>query len=764
MQNIYDTFEFDRIRSEIADNCKTEKGKYLASNLMMFNSRSELEIALKELNETKDIISRFGVIPIHTSLDALRIIDIAKKTAMLTPKDLEAIANDVITCNKVNQFFLKVDVDIPLIRKKTDSLSDLSTLEIEIHKKISSSLTIFDNATNTLSLIRKRIRKLEADVLSKGSSLALTYQTYLNDENPTLRDGHFVLPVKTAYKSKVNGIIYDISDTGNTTFIEPLEMVNLNNEIVSLKLEENEEVRKILKELTMMVLLRDDEIIHNNEVIAELDFLSAKIKYLQDNNGIIANLSNKQEISLVDTRHPLISKSKVIANSYFANEDKRIVIISGPNAGGKTISLKTIGLSILMNQCALPILAKKATLGYFNNIYIDIGDNQSLSDNLSTFSAHISALTAITNIAKGRDLVLLDELGTGTDPKEGQVIALAVTKYLEKCHSVCFISSHFSNLKEYAFTNPSLENSSMIFDEENLKPTYIFKSGVPGKSYALEVAERFGLNKEIILEAKHLLEDSDSIDTAKLIKSLQDKVRENVLLNEELTKKEKELVSLEKALRNKEKLIKDKKAHLLESVKEEKEALINDTNEKLTEIISKLSNSDLKLHEVIELKKQVDALKEEEKEIEYHEDIKVNDYVYSPSFDIEGKVISISGTKARISSKGISVDIPLNKLTHKDMPVIIDRNLTKKEHIKVDPNIRMELNIIGLHVDEARNVLAKYMDDVLLHAFSQVKIIHGFGSGALRKMVQTYISSLGYSYRAGGEYEGGSGATIVKLK
>ena len=568
MQDIYQTFEFEKIKEKINEYAKTDLAKVYISELSMFENFLMLKEVLEDLREIESIILRFGPLPIHTSANALYLIDLAKKTGLLTPRDLHLIAEDVLTSQNIVKYFNKIDVSYPRSKGKVSSFNDLSSLEKEIHRVITNSLTIADNATPELKEIRGQIRKVEHNLTQKVATLSLTYSQYLNDDNPTIRDGHLVLPVKTTEKSKVVGIVYDVSSSGATTFIEPMEIVQLNNQLTALHVEEQEECRKILKQLTALVLLQEGEIIHNNKIIADLDFLSAKALYMGEVNGIIPDHSDKQVVVLEDSRHPLIDSNKVVANSYYLDDEKRIVIISGPNAGGKTVSLKTVGLLVLMHQCGLGIPAKKATLGFFNNIYIDIGDNQSLSDNLSTFSAHMSNIATIINVVKGKDLVLLDELGTGTDPKEGEALALSVVKYLETKHALAMISSHFEALKEYAFLSKNIENSSMIFNEEKLLPTYKFKYAAPGHSYALDVASRYGIPQNIIDDAKNYLIDNQTGQSQELLFILQKKIEEVALLEDELKAKEAKLKSLEAKLENEEKLLKERRDKLLDSVNE----------------------------------------------------------------------------------------------------------------------------------------------------------------------------------------------------
>ena len=665
------------------------------------------------------------------------------------------------------QYLDKIGDSYPKINTISSRFLDLSNLEKEIHRVITPSLTVADNATPELKEIRSSIKKLEVKLTDKVNSLAFTYASYLSGDNSTLRDGHFVLPVKTVDKSKVPGIIYDVSDSGATTFIEPLEIVQINNEMTALRVSENDEVRKILKGLTTLVLLQESEIVSNNKIIAHLDFLQAKANYGNAINGIIPELVNNQFVDLIDARHPLINSEKVVANSFHLDEEKRIIIISGPNAGGKTVSLKTVGLLILMNQCGLAIPAVRAKLGFFKHIYLDIGDNQSLSDNLSTFSAHISQVSEIINIVGGKDIVLLDELGTGTDPKEGEALALSVTKYLEKKHTLCMISSHFEALKEYAFTSEIIDNASMIFDEEHLLPTYKFHQGAAGHSYALWVAKKYGIDEQIIKDAEAYLNGQDKSDALLLMDVLQKKLDESVKLYDKLEREKKDIENRQKRLETDESNLKIRRDKLLEDVKDEKEKLLEHAKGEIKDILSKLSNPDVKLHEVVELKKQLEKLEENEETPIYNEEIQVGDYVSVPSMGINGKVERMSGSKAHVNcDNGMSFDVSKDKLHKVDAPKHSSFKPKKSYHdIAINTSIGLEVNLIGMHVEEAENALIKYLDNCRLKRLSQVRIIHGFGSGALRKMVRAYLDKQkDLTYRAGGEHEGAGGVTVVIFK
>lgn len=765
MQNFIDTFEFDKISSSVVSYTKSEGGKLLAESLLMIN-KDRLASELNFLEEMMLVISRYGVLPIDFSVNTIPLIEHAKKGGILSIYEIDMIAEDVLTSIALAKFIKKIDESFKIIKEETKPFKDLTSLEKEIHRVITKSQTIDDRATKQLFEIRQKIAKTEKVLQSEIASLAVKYQDFLSDDNVTIRNGHFVIPLKTIHKNKVHGIVHDISSTGNTTFVEPSNIVELNNNLVSLKALEADEIRKILKALTNLILLQEEEILINNQIIARLDFVSAKALFGIENKGIVASLSKAQAIYLKDARHPLIDKNKVIPNSFELDEKKRIIVISGPNAGGKTVALKTVGLLIYMNQCALPIMAVDAKLGYFDNIYSDIGDSQSLSDNLSTFSAHISNLAEIINLVDSSDLVLIDELGTGTDPQEGEAIALAIIQRLETVGCLAFISSHFGSLKEYAFTSECIINASMLFDESKLAPTYIFKQGIPGKSYALDVAYFYGLDGNIIEKAKQILHKKQSTDASKLMEQIHIVALENEVAKKQLMTEKEKLAKDKKMLENDKSMLEEKRAKLLENVADEKEEIILQTEEKVNRVLKELQNPNIKIHEVIDLKKEVENLKTTVEIIDYNEPIKVGSYVSVPTLGISGKVMRITGKKALLNSEsGMSFLVELNKLHRIEEPK--RKNITETNiDSSIVSSLSLELNIIGLRVDEAMAKLSKYLDACLLKKFKQVRIIHGFGSGALRKATNEYLSKCKFveSSRPGNEYEGGSGATVVTFK
>jgi len=771
MLDIYGTLEINKVLSFVAENTRSEIAKEKILSLKMLSNKKDVSVSLNYLNEMLSLLLRHGSLPINASLNISKYVSTAKKGGILTPLDLDHIANDISVAKRIDDYFRVVEKSLyPLLIELSSKLYDITSLEAEIRKVVAPNLEILDSASPKLKKIRHEIRALEMEVRASTQPLIKKYYDYLSEDTVTIRNDHFVLPVLSQYKNKVSGVIHDISDTAQTTFIEPTQLVELSNRICSLRVDEKEEISRLLRLLSELVVKYAPEVIANNNLIAELDFISAKAIYGNSINGLVATLSDNQIIEISKARHPLIDQSKVIPNDFLLNKDQRIIIISGPNAGGKTVALKTLGLMIMMNQMGLALPTSiPANLGYFPRIYADIGDNQSLSDNLSTFAAHVSNLSTITHFVTKDDLVLLDELGTGTSPNEGEAIALATTDFLLSKKCFALISSHFEAMKEYAYRRENVINAMMVFDEKNLLPTYQLKLGYPGRSYGLEMARRYHLHEDVVKSARENLGKSKTRNVNDVIDKLNKVLRQNEELNNELKEKQRLIEGKQKDLAFKEKTLASKKENLLEEVNIEKEKLIQETQKRIDQILQEVNKPNVKTHQVIKAKTDLKKLTElAEEELNIKEEIQINDYVKILSLDIVGKVTRINGKKLElVTPDGMSVTSSKDKVIKTIEPStrrIAQSNVD--ELIKVKTDVKLELNLIGQHVDEALINLSKYLDDARVKHFHEVRIIHGMGSGALRSAIHEYLKKQPFveEFHYGGPYDGSTGATIVKLK
>lgn len=768
MLDIYGTLEINKVLEEIATYSHSEIAKERILSLKMLPVE-QIEKDLTILDEMMSYGLRYGYVSLSNSINLKPYIDNVKKSGVLTPIELDRIASDIDSANKVYKQFANADKSLySNLIKLADSFFDLSPLEKAIRKVVLPNLNIADDASLNLKNIRLQIVKKEQEVRALSSELIQKYHDYLSEPSVSIRNGHFVLPVKTTYKNKISGIIHDFSASGQTTFIEPSTLVNLSNQIYALKVDEQEEIYSLLKALSSEVNKNADSILTNNEILAEFDYISAKAEYSNKYNCLVASLSKEKIIDLKKARHPLIDQSKIVANDFHFDSENRIIIISGPNAGGKTVALKTLGILVMMNQMGIAIpTSEKASLSYFPRIYADIGDNQSLSDNLSTFAAHVSNLSTITHFVKEDDLVLLDELGTGTSPNEGSSLALAISDFLISKKCFALISSHYEAMKEYPYRHKEVRNAMMVFDEQKLEPTYVLKIGYPGRSYGLEMAKRYHLDNDVIEKSKKYLQKSSSRGVNDVLDKLNAVLRENELLEKQLKERTRQLEIKEKDLKYQKKVLEEKKANLLEDVDEIKEQLILDAKKEIDKVINLKNNPNAKVSELIKSKSKLDELVKEEVNNEPIE-VKIGDYVSIPLLGVSGRVTSISKNKVEIvSSDGMKYKTSIDKIEHSEAPRV--RKIAKSnvdDMIRSRASLKMELNIIGQHVDEAMENVAKYLDDARIANYKEVRIIHGMGTGALKDALHDYLDSCNFvsEYHLGGEFDGRSGATIVKLK
>ena len=773
MLDIYGTLEIQKVLDEIALETHSEISRAKIKSLRMFQNKDDIRLSLKQVNEMISLLNEKDSLPIQSSFDLTKFLEIAKKGGVLSISELDHIALDIETSQKLNQYFSRLSKSsYPTIFDLKEQLFDLSKLEEHIRNVISPSLSVLDSASPELHRIRKQILNLSSSVQDVSRGLVAKYAEFLSEKAITIRNDHFVLPVQTSYKSKVSGMIHDISDTGATTFVEPQELVQLSNQIYALRVEEKEEIYRLLKMLTEQVAFHESEIDVNNKIIAVLDEISAKAIYAIKHHCVVASLSDEQLIEIKGARHPLINEEVVVDNDFELNKEQSMIIISGPNAGGKTVALKTLGLMVMMNQMGLAIPTKEpANLGYFPKIYADIGDNQSLSDNLSTFAAHVSNLSTITHFVTGKDLVLLDELGTGTSPREGEALALAVSDFLLKKHVFSVISSHFDKMKEFAYAKENVINAMMIFDEQKLLPTYKLKIGSSGRSYGLEMAERYHLDSKVVNQAKRYLSNDKEVSFNDVLDRLNHLVNENEQKERSLIEKERLLNGREKHVHHEEEVLKEKKEKLLEDVKHEQKKIIDRTTQKVDLIMKNLDKDNLKLHEIIHAKTELKNLADSQEDEEIYLDngpIAVDDYVEVKGLGLVGKVKKINGEKVQVVTEdGFDVKTKLDQLVKTEEPLTHKKIQSSVNHeMQIKTDVKLELNIIGYHIDEGIEAVSKYLDECRIRHFKTVRIIHGMGSGQLRAAVHAYLKKCDFieDFHYGSTYDGGTGATVVTLK
>ena len=771
-KDVFSLLQVDCCIQKAATFCLTPTGKKSILESRPFSEKA-LPDELRRLAEATSIIDVDGRFPLASGIDLKTAYAHCQKGACLEENELYGVAEEIEIASSMRRFLLSEQEKHPLLSEEASRLVEPTEIAKAIFDAIGPDLQVKDNATRKLASIRRDIINTKRDITSSLPGLLSRYSSYLTSMGFALKNGHYALPISASFKHLVRGIVQDISSSENTYFIEPEEILQRNAKLNELFADEREEVRHILDDLSSRVRGSAAELLNNTFILGDFDYLQAKVLYGQTYDGHIGNLSEDGSLFLPKAFHPMLEVKEVIKNDFSFSDKKRIVILSGPNAGGKTVALKTLGLCALFFEMAFLLpTAIGAELPYFKRVYAEMGDNSSLEDNLSTFSAHVSALKEITDHVGGKDLVLLDELGTGTSPLEGESLAKAMLDYLLQKHAYVFLSSHFEGVKEVGLTKPGVMSASMIFDKENLLPTYHLQIGLPGDSYGLEVAYRYGLKQEIIDSAKRYAESKRDKSLSGALTELNRLTAENRSLKEALEKKEKELENREKALKSRQKALEMKEERLMSDVERKKEKILSEAKAKVDDILHGVSGENVKPHKAAEAKKRLEAMEERNVAKSYNQELQVGDYVEVPSMGIEGRIKSISGNKAEIiASNGFPFKLEKAILKRKEEPAPEPKKEVTYTLGSIDSlgkdSLSLELNIIGLYADEARVQLEKYLDRCRMKGFHRVRIIHGFGTGSLRKMVVDYCklrSDFIERCESAGASEGGGGATIVYLK
>lgn len=767
MKDIYKLLEFDVIKKQIEHYAKTELGLSYIREMQMFDDEDKLIEELLHLDEMMLYIRKYRCINIMPHKDLTTYFNLLKKDGVCGIEFFYQVGQYLENVKNIKNESIKDD-NFPFILSCIREMEECENLYNHINHIISKDLEILDSASSSLREIRNQLRQEKSGQSRIINGLLLRYKDYLNDERIALRNSSFVLPVKTSYKNKVNGIVVDESDSGLTCFIEPSEIIASNNKIMRLLEKEKEEIDRILDELSSECRKYVDVLIVNQNIICYFDFLIAKANYSLDGDYLVPRITKEKKISFVNARHPLIDPKKVVKNSYILNEQK-IMIITGPNAGGKTVSLKVIGLLVLMGQSGLAIPTSEiGEFSFFKNIFVDMGDNQSLMDNLSTFSGHIKNLVEIVNQISQDSLVILDELGTGTSPLDGEALGIGIIEYLHKTDCFSILTSHYDGLKNYALEKDYILNASMAFDEDNISPTYHLRLGVAGKSYGLELSSRMGLKKDILDVSKAYLEDKRKSSKEITLQLLQHKLEENELIQVSLKEKEEQLNNQLKKLEN-------EKQHLLllqEKIKEEAEIekgiIIEQAKKQIDQIYDDfLKKENIKLHEVITTKRNLDLLLDNEEEAEITYVPSIGDYVRADDFNLIGKVVRIKSDNVSIlTDQGMSLTVKISQISRIKKSQIKKEKKTFTPSYKLDKKVPLECNVVGYRVEEGLREIDKYIDDAITAHYIEVRLIHGCGTGRLRSAIHEYLKKRKdiKSFRLGGLGEGGVGATIVTLK
>lgn len=784
-QNYLEKLEFNKIQETLSTFSITYIGKELSQKIEPSNKKEEVEHNLKETQEAVKLIERNST-PTITEIDNIEII--LKTLESKNTLSIQAILSlvKILKISRelkdyINKDFINEE-EYPILYPLFAELYTNKNIIQKIDSCIINQDTIDDKASKQLESIRKKQKKLEQDIRNTLNKMlhSSTYSKYLQENVITIRNDRFVIPVKEEYRSKIKGFIHDISNAGSTIFIEPISVFDMNNEINQLKMDEQIEIEKILKELSLSFMPYTKELKKDSELIGTIDFIFAKGNFSKSINGTTPIINNNKQISLINAKHPLIDKNKVVPISIELGKDFSTLLITGPNTGGKTVTLKTVGLLTCMACSGLNIPAKENSSIYvFDKIFTDIGDDQSISDSLSTFSSHITNIVEITKKVNTNSLVLIDELGSGTDPVEGANLAISILDFLKKQSCLTIVTTHYQELKHYALVTEQFENASVEFDINTLSPTYKLLVGIPGKSNAFAISKKLGLSESIINNAKALM-SKDEVNLEEILKKIYDDKSTIEKEKIEIEKQLEQINLLRKSLERDNSLLKQQENDLIQDAKIKARDILLKAKDEASSIIKELNNSSNnqksnqlrnKLNDKI---KELNIIDSEEFITTNNnltlEDIKPNMEVYISSFKQNGIVLShVNKSKeVQVQIGTIKTKVNIKYLFLPNSSSINNKKDVNLSYSKISKtkNVKSEIKVIGLNVEEASFVVDKFLDDCSLAKLKTVRIVHGKGTGKLRDGIHKFLKTNHHvkSFRLGTYGEGEMGVTVVELK
>lgn len=777
--------EYNKILNIVSSYCLTYKGKHLSDIFSPSNNKDVVKKLLEETDSAVTLLIRKGEIPL-SDIENIEInIKNLESYNSLNAKALLDIANVLRISRQLHQYFFDDEEfnlsDFSILEDLFSMLYYNKNMEDTIFNSIIDEDTIADDASKALSSLRKNRRKLEQDVRDKLSNFihSASYSKYLMDSIITIRNDRFVVPVKEEFKEHISGAILDISASGSTVYIEPSAVFELNNKINAVKVQEAIEIEKILKGLSLMLCPIADKLKVTIDIIGRLDFIFARAKYSKRINGIRPIITDSKEINLLGARHPLIDEKLVVPIDISIGRDYSSLLITGPNTGGKTVALKTVGLFCLMAYSGILLPANEnSSLYVFDNIFADIGDEQSIQDSLSTFSSHMINIIDILKESTSNSLILLDELGSGTDPVEGASLAISILEHFYNIGALTICTSHYPELKKYALTHEGFENASSDFDIENLCPTYKLLIGIPGKSNAFAISKKLGLSEDILNRAKTFLKEDD-ISIENLLKSIYDDKLSIEKEKEKIEKNSNQIEILRKSLERDNSKLNKEAENILSDAKIKAREILLDAKDEVNDIIKELNNEKTDLKKANALRNKLNSSINEVSEVNTvaassnhlsASDITIGQEVFFNKVNSTGIVYSLpnKSNEVRLQVGSIYMNAKLEDLSH--VKASANKNKKANSNISYSNNkaqsVASEINVIGLNVDEAIPIVDKYIDDCYMAHLEHARIVHGKGTGKLREGIHAFLRKHPHvkSFRLGTFGEGEMGVTIVYFK
>ena len=777
-----ETLELPKILQRLAKHTSFSAGRELALSLQPSSDLDEVARQQRETAEARALLDERADVSLGGARDVRPLVDRAEHGAVLLPGELLEIHDTLVSARTLRRTITRLRGRFPLLASTAGRIEECPEVVAEIARCINDRGEVVDRASQNLARIRREMREAHQRLLAKLERIVSSPSNapFLQEAFITQRGGRYVIPLKADFKGRIPGIVHDQSASGATLFIEPLATVELNNRWRELQLEEEREVQRILAGLSSLVAEAGEFIKGTVQALAELDLAFAKAKYAEEIEGVEPKLVAFKKaagvlhpgsvIRLIKARHPLLDPARVVPIDVHLDDDYFILVITGPNTGGKTVSLKTVGLLALMAQCGLAIpAAEGSALSVFSGIYADIGDEQSIEQSLSTFSAHITNVINILDQADERSLVLLDDLGAGTDPSEGSALARALLSHLLERRITAFVSTHYPELKVYAHATPGVENACVEFDLETLSPTYELSIGLPGRSNAFAIARRLGLSPEIVSEAEGMV-SPESLEADSLLAEIKQARQRALAAQEAAEAARRRAEALERELHQALADIERTRREILSAAREEAQRELEEVRAELRKIRSTLGTTAVTREWVTQAEERLRALEPEPVEpvvqprFGPQEKLELGDTVWVAGLQATGEVTELAGDEAevQVGSFRIRAKVGDLELRHRaSKPEVVEREVS----VPRVSSPGLELNLLGLTTDEALPRLDKYLNDAYLAGLPQVRIIHGKGTGALRRIVRDFVKThpLVASWRPGDQYEGGEGATVVEL-
>ena len=788
-----DVLDFIKIKEELAHHCGSTIAKEMALALAPMTDRKQIQEALDETSEALRSWQTEIEQPLGGTRDIRESCKKSRKDFVLTREAIWDVYITIGAYKRMTKFFRTKYMEYPLLSLWMQDMPNMDRVEQRLKRVFDDKGELLDTASPKLASLRNTISKTRDRIKHDIQSILhdKDNQKYFQETIITQRNNRYVIPVKQEYRQYFNGLIHDRSATGQTLYIEPMRLVELNNDLQEALIGEEQEVLRIYKELSALIKQHSNDLMDACEKVSHIEFVYGKAKLAIAQKAVQATLSEGRDVLLMRARHPLIPANTVVPTDIRLGTDYRILLITGSNTGGKTVSLKTLGLLSIMNQSGLFIPADHGSiLPIFHNIFADIGDEQSIEASLSTFSAHMTQVISIIKHCGPNDLVLLDELGSGTDPEEGSALAVSILEFFRQKGTLMMVSTHYNELKNYAYHTAGIENGHVEFDERTLKPTYRLHIGVAGSSHALSIAARLGLPKDIVNRARDYKSKFGSSEMETVLSDLNEQLRKSSERERALKKELDETRRMRGQLEKEKKQFNEKRKQILAKAQADAEAMKRSLRVEGESIIKQLksqfseTNKDKRQSAINEARKGIsnvhvpDAPVDDERNTLTIDAVATGQVVYVTSLRSLGTVLSIKGNRVTVDINGLSATVKVSELQSTTRE---ESNKIQRDNLKPQPKtrkraggsavqrqkeVRTEINILGQTVDEAVVSVGRFIDQAILGGINQVRIIHGKGTGALREGVHQYLRTLPQvaHFETAGYDEGGAGATNVVLK